>query len=187
MIHLKVSLLLYRYVSNVEVKWVDWETVVSLNLFMIVLTQQTQHIGITFVQRRSSVFDVDPKLYKSYRNGFVFARKRSKLNIIPLMPQWYEIGLITLCHFSLSTGCHPSVIFFSGMLSWLQIKYLGSFVVLMWQFSLRHLFSPFLSHSTNWGTLSTCKAISWHILWTHVKHHLCLLTCLLVKADMTWN
>ena len=34
----------------------------------VIATQQTQNIGITFVQRRPNVFDVGPTLYKCYTN-----------------------------------------------------------------------------------------------------------------------
>ena len=34
----------------------------------VVPPQQTQNICITFVQRRTNVFDVGPALYKCYRN-----------------------------------------------------------------------------------------------------------------------
>ena len=33
---------------------------------ILILTQQTQNICITFVQRRPKVFDVEPTLYKCY-------------------------------------------------------------------------------------------------------------------------
>ena len=33
-------------------------------------SQQTQNICITFVQRRLSIFDVGPAMYKWYTNGF---------------------------------------------------------------------------------------------------------------------
>ena len=33
-----------------------------------VVSQQTQNIYITFIQRRLKVFDVGPALYKCYRN-----------------------------------------------------------------------------------------------------------------------
>ena len=39
------------------------------------LSQKTQNISITFVQRRLTVFDVGPTLYKSYTN---FYREVSK-------------------------------------------------------------------------------------------------------------
>ena len=36
------------------------------------ISQQTQHICITYVQRRSNVFDVGPTLYKCYTNVQMF-------------------------------------------------------------------------------------------------------------------
>ena len=36
------------------------------------VSQQTQTICITFIQRRPNVFDVGPTLYKCYKKCFVF-------------------------------------------------------------------------------------------------------------------
>ena len=39
----------------------------------IIESQQTQNICITFIQRRTNVFDVGPTLYKCYTNVLCFA------------------------------------------------------------------------------------------------------------------
>ena len=50
--------------TEIEKCWYLWH----FCIFEYVLSQQTQNICITFIQRWPSVFDVGPTLYKCYKD-----------------------------------------------------------------------------------------------------------------------
>ena len=80
--------------------------------------QQTQHICIAFVQRRTNVFDVGPTLYKCYTNGFAFTGPafsrhwedvcscRCQTCLCPSQhPGNYDVNLVMICYW-----IHPYIV-----------------------------------------------------------------------------
>ena len=81
--------------------------------------QQTQNICITFIQRRTNVFDVGPTLYKCYTNGLCLPgglhsaephiSKREILSLygrLALLPQNYLIWIFTHLKLCLADAIH---------------------------------------------------------------------------------
>ena len=54
-------------------------------------SQQTQNIYITFVQRRPSVFDVAPILYKCYTNVLCLLGSHLKAWLLPKYLRWEAV------------------------------------------------------------------------------------------------
>ena len=75
----------------------------------LIVSQQAQNICMTFVQRRSNVFDVGPTLYKC----FVFAGLVDQYVILCVVLRYLYLGLHVLESYANRTG--PSSITLSYM------------------------------------------------------------------------
>ena len=107
----------------ISIKWVSY----------CYVTQQTQNICITFIQRRPNVFEVGPTLYNCYTNvlglrarlhtargiDFSVRRRLTGLQTIIAASLRSSINTSPICHNS-TPGCHPvRGILTSGLCRWL--------------------------------------------------------------------